>query len=59
MTNLEWLVATETKEEIINSLVHDCPGGEAACVHRNDLGFNFNCSDCWTEWLGEEHKNDT
>lgn len=57
MTNLEWMIATKTKEEIINSLVHDCPGGEATCVHRNGLGFN--CSDCWTEWLGEEHKNDT
>lgn len=57
MTNLEWMVATKTKEEIINSLVHDCPGGAATCVHRNDLGFN--CADCWTDWLGEEHKNDT
>lgn len=57
MTNLEWMVATKTKKEIITAIVHNCPYGTAACAHKDDLGFC--CSDCWEGWLGEEHKNDT
>ena len=34
MTNLEWMVATKTDEEIITAIVHNCPYGTAVCAHK-------------------------
>ena len=48
MTNREWLM-NQSKEQIITNM-------SKPCIHHHCPDILKSCTECWIDWLDEEHK---
>ena len=48
MTNREWLL-NQPKEQIITNM-------SKPCQHHQCLDILKSCTECWIDWLDEQHK---